>query len=653
MGNGSILVNFDFHGQLQDFYFPYIGLENHVRGDFHHRIGVWVDDKFSWLNNDEWHIKINCEPDTFSGKIEAVNHTLEVEITLTNVVYNEDNVLLRQIVVKNISSHERSIKLFFCQQFELYESRTAHTAYYDPINQAVIHYRNRRVFLVNAQIEGRSFDDYTTGIFGFNGQEGSHVDARDGCLSKNPIEHGQVDSVIGISDNFTPSESKFAYQWITVASSIREAIKLNDLVLSKGPGYLIKTTQDYWRAWLNRQDFNFYGLSDNVIDLFKKSLLHIRAHADVGGGIIASSDSSMLQKGKDTYAYVWPRDAAYICLALNRVGDFLISKRFFEFCNKVITEEGYLMHKYSPDLSLGSSWHPWVRDGHVHLPIQEDETASVLVCLWNYYSISKDLEFIESVYNTLVKKGADFMVTYRDSKTGLPKPSYDIWEEKYGVHTYTAASVYGALVAAARFAGLLGKIKSERIYLNAAEQVKAGIMKNLYDPEEGVFYKSINWVGEEMVPDKTIDTSSWYGLLNFGVLDPKDDKLLSMYKIAKEKLTCPTASGGIWRYENDRYYSQSEDQSNPWLITTLWSAQYLIDLAQNESDLTEVKNTLEWVVSHASSAGTLSEQLDPSTGWQLGATPLIWSHSEFVSTVIKYLDKIEEMGIRSNCNPVY
>ena len=35
----------------------------------------------------------------------------------------------------------------------------------------------------------------------------------------------------------------------------------------------------------------------------------------------------------------------------------------------------------------------------------------------------------------------------------------------------------------------------------------------------------------------------------------------------------------------------------------------------------------------------LSEQLDPNTGESISATPLVWSHAEFVRTVIEYNKK--------------
>ena len=48
-----------------------------------------------------------------------------------------------------------------------------------------------------------------------------------------------------------------------------------------------------------------------------------------------------------------------------------------------------------------------------------------------------------------------------------------------------------------------------------------------------------------------------------------------------------------------------------------------------------------------------SEQLHPYTGAQLSATPLTWSHSEYIMTIAKYLNRLEELGICLKCNPMY
>ena len=39
---------------------------------------------------------------------------------------------------------------------------------------------------------------------------------------------------------------------------------------------------------------------------------------------------------------------------------------------------------------------------------------------------------------------ADFLSSCIDDTTGLPKPSYDLWEERFNISTYTAATVYAS-----------------------------------------------------------------------------------------------------------------------------------------------------------------------------------------------------------------
>jgi GH15 family glucan-1,4-alpha-glucosidase len=655
LGNGSVLVNFDDRAQVRDFYFPYIGLENHIGSERVHRVGIWTDGELSWTDMAEWEISITTEEDSLIGITTAVHPRLAVQLEFQDAVYNEKNILIRQVRVHNLADRERQIKVFFGHQFEMSQAQMAHTAFYDPEQKVIVHYRNRRVFLVNAQIEGKSFDEYTTGVFGSEGKEGSHLDAADGKLSQNPIEHGRADSVLGLTEVYGPKQAKNVFYWLIAAKSIKEALAINAETLNRGLAHMLETTRNYWRAWIHRQNFTFYGLSPEVIRLFKRSLFLIRIHSNHNGGIIASCDYHSLQQGKDTYNYIWPRDAAYAALALCRAGDYSVAKNFFTFASQLVTDAGYFMHKYSPDGSLGSSWHPWMRNGRPELPIQEDETALVLASLWEYYEITKDLEFVEDVYNSFIKRMADFLVMYRDTETKLPKSTYDLWEEKYGTSTFTAAGVYGALIAAAKFAKLLGKIKSEDLYRQAALEVREGILHYLWSESDGYFYKLMRFGKEQMTFDTTVDISSVYGIYHFNVLPVSDNRVTRALKLTGDKLTNPLAAGGVARYEGDGYCRLPglRYPGNPWFVTTLWFAQQYLSLAKTEKDLMPVKDILEWTVKHAKASGLLSEQLQPESGAQLSVSPLVWSHSEFVLTVIGYLDKLEELGICKACNPVY
>ena len=96
------------------------------------------------------------------------------------------------------------------------------------------------------------------------------------------------------------------------------------------------------------------------MDLYKRSLLVLRTHIDEGGAVIAATDSDIAQFGRDTYCYMWPRDGALVAHALDLAGFGVPTSRFYEFCASIITKEGFFLHKFNPDGSLGSSWHPWV-----------------------------------------------------------------------------------------------------------------------------------------------------------------------------------------------------------------------------------------------------------------------------------------------------
>ena len=68
LANGNIFVGLNQSGFVNDFFFPYVGVENHVRGETH-RIGVWQGGKLSWLDSDDWKIESNLLDDTFVGVV--------------------------------------------------------------------------------------------------------------------------------------------------------------------------------------------------------------------------------------------------------------------------------------------------------------------------------------------------------------------------------------------------------------------------------------------------------------------------------------------------------------------------------------------------------------------------------------------------------
>ncbi|MCA9386960.1 glycoside hydrolase family 15 protein [Candidatus Dojkabacteria bacterium] len=651
-GNGSIAVGLDLYGQVYDVYFPYVGLENHTGGSYVHKIGVWIDGIFHWTDDGTWEISCDYyDNGEIDNKLILKHNQLKIKIEVTDEVYNELNIFLRSFKLFNLSETSREIKLYFNQQFEIYESHRGDTAYYDPKDNVVIHYKGRRIFLANAinRDTKEAFNEYSVGLFGIEGKLGTYKDAEDGKLEKNPIEHGLTDSVIGLSMNIEPNGNQTIDYWLAISKNMNEVKQLNEYVLKKTPDYLITTTKNYWKAWSAKKEMDFKDLTLEEQALFKQSLKMLRVHTDTTGAIIASSDTDLLKYGRDAYSYVWPRDAAFTSMAYARAGYDDINKNIINFFNDIITPEGYFMHKYRSDKSLGSSWHPWVYKGVTELPIQLDETALVVNAIWSDYKYSRDIEYLEKIYNSLLRKAIDFIISRIDTQTGLVKPSYDLWEEHFGTFTFTSSTVYGALQAASEMAEVFGKKDKKEEYMMLSKLVKNGILNYHYNSETKTFYKRIIYKEHSIdgieLKDDTADMSSLYGLFRFKVLESDDERLINMKKYVQEKLQCSTPIGGMPRYENDRYFKVTENvQGNPWVITTMWMAQLCIAQSKSLDELKKCRYYIDWANSHASNSGILSEQLDPTNGMQISASPLTWSHTEYIITVLDYIEKYEQLS---------
>jgi oligosaccharide amylase len=651
LGNGSLLVCLDKYGFVRDLYYPYVGLENHVSGH-KHRIGVSINDKFSWLDDGSWDISLGYKPESMVGYLVCKNEKLQVSIVMEDLVYNESDVFMRQLDIYNHSDEFIDVKVFFHQIFHISETKKRNTTFFDPTHNAIVHYKGRRVFVVNGRTDhGTSIDDYTVGAYQFEGKEGSYRDAEDGSLTKNAVEHGSVDSVVRFCASCENKKKTRIYYWIAAGKSLEEAYATNDMVMRKTPSGMLHSTESYWNAWLNTRKIDDKYLTKEQKRLYDTSLFILRSHFDNRGSVIASADSEMIEYGKDDYSYMWPRDAAFIVEALDQAGYSEITKKFFLFCKDVIHPDGYLHHRYRPDKALGSTWHSttsqreWLKDKILQLPIQEDESAAVIHALWNHYEHTKDLEFIELLYKPLIEKIAEFLVHFVDENTGLPLPSYDLWEEKIGVSTYTCSSVYGGLMAAAKFSELLDKRNHMREYKEAAKKIKKAATEHLYSEKIGSFVRVANFVDGKIVHDETVDASSLFGLWHFDMLSQENNLFKNTHKQVQERLSNNGKTRGVIRYENDNYFRSTKD-SNPWFITTLWEVQRR--LAQHnvtQEDLDYAQEVFDWVCRYMYPSGVLAEQLNPYTGKSLSATPLVWSHAVYVKTILMYLKKKQDLEL--------
>ena len=102
--------------------------------------------------------------------------------------------------------------------------------------------------------------------------------------------------------------------------------------------------------------------------------------------------------------------------------------------------------------------------------------------------------------------------------------------------------------------------------------------------------------------DMTVDASC-YSIWAFGAMEPDNPKVAATMKKIREKLHVNTDIGGIARYQGDNYQrvttSSEAIPGNPWIICTLWLAQYDIAAAKTTDELAKALDILRWAVQRA------------------------------------------------------
>ncbi|MGE3466954.1 MAG: glycoside hydrolase family 15 protein, partial [Pyrinomonadaceae bacterium] len=487
VGNGSLLLNFDDKYQIRDVYFPHVGQENHSEG-FPFRFGIWADGEFSWVFTDNWERSLGYHPNSIVTDVLLVDRGLGVELKCSDMVASGENIFLRRIEMRDLLSSDREIRVYLHHDFRIYENKVGDTAFYDPGTVSLIHYKKHRYFLINTEPH---FGDFATGRKAFRHQEGTWRDAEDGDLHGGPITEGSVDSTIEIRTRLEPDGTSEFYYWIAAGTSYEDVAELQKNILSHGPERYFRESEGFWHGWLNPAKIDARGLSSGIIDLYKRSLLIARTQIDNGGAIVAANDHDVTERATDHYSYLWPRDGAFVANAFDLAGYPEISRSFFKLCQKIVHKRGYFLQKYNPDGSVGSGWHTYwdVQRKQEVLPIQEDETALVLWALWEHYDKFRDVEFARELYGPLVLKCADFLASYRDPVSKLPRPSWNLWEDRRGVHTFTCATVVAGLRAAANFARLFDDDERANDLDAAAMEVVSGMRDQLYSDEHGRFLR--------------------------------------------------------------------------------------------------------------------------------------------------------------------
>lgn len=623
LANGRLHVALDERYEIRDLYWPRVGHENHAIGH-RSRFGASCGDAFAWVGDDGWTRRLRYHPGTLVTDVTLRHRAMGVTLRCEDAALPDADVLLRRVVVERAPG---PVKLFFHLDLHVSGTDLGDTATHDPLTGGVLHYKRDRWFLSNGATPGRvGAAEWACGQKEFREHEGTWRDAEDGVLSGHPTSHGSCDAVIALAPARSKSGETVAWWWLAAGPDEATVFALDNAV-RRNPDAHLARARAWWRSVAARVPPPAKGSA--LARAYRQSLAILLANVDAGGGILAANDTDITSFNRDTYSYVWGRDAAFVAHALDVAGHPEPAARYLRFAARLFRPEGFLDHKHTVDGLLASTWHARERAGKEALPIQEDETALGVWEMAEHVRRWGDWRLALDGYERAVRRPAEWMLSFRDAK-GLPLASWDPWEERRGQLAYTTATVVAALEGAAFLADGLGDEASAARWREGAARTREALA-HFWVPRKRRFARMIR---EDGTLDDTEDASlamlAW-----LGVLSPKDPRVRATLDHVFERLTVAGDIGGVARYVDDAYHRVPEEEKdlarypgNPWFVCTLWKADWLAMSGRKAA----ARRVLDWAMERARPSGVMAEQLDPRDGAPVSVAPLTWSHAAFVES---------------------
>ncbi|HGY90717.1 MAG TPA: glycoside hydrolase family 15 protein [Planctomycetes bacterium] len=611
LGNGAFGAGFDDLGRLVDLWWPGVGGENHLLGSVC-QIGLEVDGALFWLDD-----AFECFQTPLQAGRSAltrwVHGPLGLAMRVEDELLDDGSGFVRRFGV-DLAPGSKPGRLLLLHDISLKGSDLSNCVRYEPDGRYLHHFReDRHVGLFLNRSSGGGVEEWTLGRRDEEDGVGLAPKAARGELDRNPVAMGASVSLIAMpleevegDDGRGELHLRFSDDAATLRGYAAEAA-----ANPQAPPVFARAHRE-----------------DPVRRLAREAPGFILSQQDEGGAIVASTDTDLIATARDSYAWSWPRDGAFAALALDRSGQKDAALRFFEFMARAKHTEGYLHQRYHVRGYEGSTWHQ-VHDPRSRLrPIQEDETALVL---WAFTNSSHREN--TALFDDLVRPLANFLVDYRDENTGLPLPSHDLWEERSGVHCFTTAAVIAALAGAAEVATTKNLPEDATRWGEAAAETERALLHHFWHEDLGRYVRTAHPRPDGDLHLDTVVDASLSGLFLFDPERVKNDRVVRTMAAVERELTVKSRVGGVARYAGDPYYARCRNEDdvpgNPWVLCTLWLAEYHILRAQSPQELVRADELLAWAASQAAEGNLLPEQVHPLTGEHLSVRPLTWSHAAF------------------------
>lgn len=606
LGNGSLLVTVSARGEVESAWWPHVDRERQLR---ELRLGVVVDGATRWLDEDgRWSQHYLDDTSVLVTDIDLG----DVQVRITDVVVPDDPVLRRHVTAS------RPVRLVAVCVPSIGGSATKTGGYVDPATEALVFHGRDHVVALATDRPWKA----GAGEIQRNSDVASAL--AEGRAPAMSYAHGIVEGGL-----VTDRPEITAVVAIAFAADHGTAIAR----ATKGAQAPVEEAVDARRD----HDAVRLGLAapssrDDAAVLYRRSQLVFDLMTDAAtGGLIAGPevDEEFVRCGG--YAFVWGRDVAFCSLAFSAAGRRDLATTALRWLARHQGPDGLWLQRQWTDGSLAPSW-----------GVQLDETGAALFAYDVAHRVFGDDQLDAELWPS-AQRAAEALIATVDPETGLPVPSMDPWEERFGQHTYTAACHVAGLRAAAAMAR---RHEPELApgYARAADGVAAAIDAHLWSDEHGRYLRGINverrhGVGSAPAPacygripphpgrrvttvdpiDATVDVSLLGVAWPFAAIAADSDRAQATFRAVSEQARA--SDGGLFRYAGDRYIG-----GNPWMLATLWAGLH----QRAAGDDGELDHAVAYALAHQTSTQLLPEQVDADTGEPRWVVPLTWSHAMLV-----------------------
>jgi glucoamylase len=623
LGDGSLLLSFSRRGEVEQLWWPNVDRDEQL-GELRlavvttEGVGVWLDDPT--LTHTQ---RYDGDADVLVTEVDGVGAS---PVCITDVVAAHAPVLVRRV-----TGAAGRVGVFV--RPELSGTFRAGGAFVQPGAPIAVFHRRDRVLAVGISRPA------TAAVGERHRGDANDLGLLSGELRDRGVVHGQVDGAV-LADR--PSDEVLVVA--AMGTRPEEAVSRVQAALDAGADAAIAGRRAADADTVARATSTL--VADGVVPtdgpeptldpaeveaLDRRTQLVFSRVADAAtGGVLAAPEADPHFVRSGGYGFVWARDLAFILFAHLASGRDDLAVPALGWLVRAQSDDGLWLQRHWTDGTLAPSW-----------GTQLDETGAVLVAYERAWQVLGDEELDAELWPSAVL-AADALVALLDPRTGLPAPSIDLWEERLGVHTYTAAAIQAGLAAAAAMARRHQPARAEG-WRAAADRVLEGIATHLWSEEHGRVLRSLDVArgDDEGAPtpasydlldhpgsrpasvepvDAVVDVSLLGLTYPFGVLPADDPRMAATIEAVEEQLR--VQDGGVLRYTGDTY-----EGGNPWVLATLW-----LGLAtRSRGDV--LADGVGYALRARTSTGLLPEQVDATTGAPAWIVPLTWSHAMFALAV--------------------